>query len=169
MRYVILDSELEDIPGYEGRYAITRDGKVYSYPKGRVNKSGRWLNPWFNHDDYLVVELDNHSHSIHRLLALTYIPNPCNRSDVDHIDNDKLNNNLDNLQWLSRAENVKKSQNVPVKCYTDSGRCQIYYSMSEAARILGLFHGNITKVCKGLRRSCGKTLDTKEPLRWSYL
>ena len=45
--------------------------------------------------------------SIHRLIALHYIPNPENKPEVDHIDRERLNNNIDNLRWATRSENEK--------------------------------------------------------------
>lgn len=61
---------------------------------------------------YLAVQLrkdgKGKSYYVHRLVGLAFIPNPQNLETIDHIDGNKLNNNADNLQWLSRTNNIRK-------------------------------------------------------------
>jgi len=84
-------------------YMVTDDGKVFS------KRSNQYLNP-FERNGYLRVTLCNHQNRktkpIHRIVAITYIQNPNNLSEVNHIDGDKHNNKIENLEWVSRQENV---------------------------------------------------------------
>lgn len=107
---------MKDIPGYKGLYALTKDGRVWSYPKhwsGGKHK-GKWLVVYKasgkkNLDSYWGLSLQKNSkqkfHLIHRLLAKTYIPNPKNLPQVNHRDGDKSNNIVLNLEWATPSQN----------------------------------------------------------------
>lgn len=86
---------MKDVVGYEGLYAVTSCGKVWSY------KRQKFLSPGFNHRGYLQVILykDGKSKSfrIHKLVAEAYIPNPQNLETVDHIDEYKTHGNISNV------------------------------------------------------------------------
>ena len=114
-----IDSMVE-IPGYEGLYAITKDGRVWSYKK--LNSYVTWMKS--REDKYKRIELrkDNKkkSHYLHRLLAEAYIPNPDNLPYVNHIDGNKHNNNLGNLEWCTHAENMKHAFTIGLKNLTGS-------------------------------------------------
>lgn len=92
------------VEGFED-YLITRDGKVWSI------RNNKFCSFWDNHTGYDLVTLYNASGKknkrVHRLVAEAYIPNPEGLETVDHIDEDKHNNDVSNLRWLSRADNVK--------------------------------------------------------------
>ena len=103
---------MKDIKGYEGLYAVTSCGKVWSY----INE--KFLIPRANNKGYLRVNLYKYGkfnqYYIHRLVADAYIPNPDNLPDVDHIDNDKTHNYVNNLQWITHKNNCRKSNNKPI-------------------------------------------------------
>jgi DNA-binding NarL/FixJ family response regulator len=108
-----MDEELKDIPGYEGRYAVTRDGRVWSHPKrfARTTHSGLWLKSPKNTSGYPVVLLTKEdgtrkTERVHRLVAFTWIPNPLALSEINHIDSDPANPQADNLEWCTRSQNV---------------------------------------------------------------
>ena len=88
---------MKDIQGYEGLYAVTSCGKVWSY------KNERFLKPYKKRDGYLEVYLykggERKHYIIHRLVAMAYIPNPDNLPQVNHKDENKENNALPNLEW----------------------------------------------------------------------
>ena len=106
---------MKDIKGYEGLYAITSCGKVWSY----INK--KFLKPKDNGNGYLRVGLFKDgkvkNYMIHRLVAEAYIPNPDNLPQINHKDENKANNCLQNLEWCdakynsnygTRNEKIKK-------------------------------------------------------------
>lgn len=96
---------MKDIKGYEGLYAITMTGRVWSY------KTKRFLKPFAGGSGcgYMLVKLykDNQSKNfrLHRLVAETYIPNPDNQPQVGHIDDNPKNNCWDNLYWTNAKNN----------------------------------------------------------------
>ncbi len=95
----------KDIVWYEGLYQISNKNNIKSlkYWKERILKPDKWLN-W-----YLKVHLyknwKSHAKLLHRLKAVAFIPNPDNFPVVMHLDNDKLNLNLNNLKWGTPKEN----------------------------------------------------------------
>ena len=86
---------MKDIKDYEGLYAITEDGRIWSY------RSNRFLKPYVR-KGYLRVKLYingvEKDFSIHRLVAFAYLPNPDNLPEVNHKDENKQNNCVDNLE-----------------------------------------------------------------------
>ena len=88
---------MKDIKNYEGLYAITSCGKVWSY------RNECFLKPYLNKKGYMRVCLrkdgEKKMYSLHRLVAEAYIPNPDNLPQVNHKDENKANNCLQNLEW----------------------------------------------------------------------
>lgn len=101
---------MKDIKGFEGKYAVTEDGRVWSYPKKwrNLKHDGQWMND-SNCSGYrgltLRVEKSDKRFLIHRIVAETFIPNPKGLSQVNHKDGDKGNNAVNNLEWVSPSEN----------------------------------------------------------------
>ncbi len=93
-----------EIEGYEN-YLIYEDGKVFS------KKRKIFLKSLDNGDGYLIVALckdgKKKAFTIHRLIALHYIPNPHNYKCVDHKDRNRQNNSLDNLRWVTNQMNCQ--------------------------------------------------------------
>jgi hypothetical protein len=110
----------KEIPGFEGLYEASTYGRIKSLPKewltgkgkGIIKKhNGKILNQ-FNCKDYKRLTLYRHksgqkSWSVHRLIALTFIPNPNNYPDVMHLDDNPSNNHVDNLRWGTEDHNMK--------------------------------------------------------------
>lgn len=95
---------MKRIKGYED-YFITEDARIYNN-KGEELK-GKWID---NVGYYQIVLRKNKKRKyvrIHRLVAETFIPNPDNLPQVNHIDGNKLNNNVDNLEWCTNSENAQ--------------------------------------------------------------
>ena len=110
---------MKDIKNYEGIYGITSCGRVWSYRKKK------FLEPATRGNGYLCVNLYKDGkmkkYYVHRLVAEAYIPNPENLPQVDHIDNDKTHNYVNNLQWITHKDNVRKSNNRPILQFTLNG------------------------------------------------
>ena len=94
---------MKDIKGYEGIYGITSCGKVWSY------RRKKFLKPGTDGNGYLKVKLckdnENKNCYVHRLVAEAYIPNTENLPEINHKDENKANNCLQNLEWCDRKYN----------------------------------------------------------------
>ena len=80
----------------------------------RNNKTNRILNGCVNKYGYRTIKLNNKKYLYHRIIALMFLPNPDNLSEVDHINHDKLDNRVCNLRWVSRYDNMMNT----TKCRT---------------------------------------------------
>ena len=157
---------MKDIKGYEGRYAITEDGRVWSYIRKRFIKSFIKDNGYLQ---TLLVDKDGNKHALknHRLVAETYIPNPEGLTDVNHKDENKLNNNVSNLEWMSHEDNmnygtkndrISHSLRKKVKCI----ELDITFdSISEA----GIF---IHRSCSGISDCLNGRRKTAGGYHWEY-
>lgn len=141
---------MKDIKNYEGLYAITSCGKVWSY------RSNKFLKPYKMKNGYLRVDLSKDGKSkhfsVHRLVAEAYVPNPDNLETVDHIDGNKEHNYINNLRWLSRADNTIKGNNKPIKC-VETGK--VFDSITIAAQEMNLNYERISHVCCGIQKTTG--------------
>lgn len=140
-------------------YTITRNGEVF-------NKNGLQLKPSESNNGYLRVSLSNDKvkHKrflVHRLVAEAFIPNPKNLPQVNHIDKNKHNNSVENLEWCTPLENLNHSRVIEkaseakltkVKCVTTG---KVYDSFKEIEETLGLSHSNLVACCNGRRKTCG--------------
>lgn len=93
-------SEFSAIPHLDGKYFINRRGDVYSV------HSGRLLTLHVNKNGYIDAPIHDGVRSLHRLLMLTFVPNPYGYPHVNHIDGNRQNNDLSNLEWCSPAYNA---------------------------------------------------------------
>lgn len=93
---------MKDIPGYEGRYSITPDGKVYSW------YGNKFMKLWLSDRGYLKVQLrqPRRNFRVHRLVAQAYLPNPRNAPKIDHKNGNPTDNRVENLRWCTDKENV---------------------------------------------------------------
>jgi len=106
----------KNIEGYEEIYRVSNFGKVKSLKRISVSQGyqrlikERILKSVFDGSGYLEVVLckdkNQKTFLIHRLVAKAFIPNPKNKPQVNHIDKDKANNNVNNLNWMTPKENV---------------------------------------------------------------
>ena len=146
---------MKDIIGYEGLYAITSCGKVWSY------RRKKFLSPADNGHGYLSLILCKDGKTkhfrIHQLVAQAYLGEPEGR-DVNHKDGCRNNNNVNNLEYISRKENVKLAKThtrkgkVRVKC-VETG--EIFDSQAQAARETGIGRYNISNCITGKQKTAG--------------
>lgn len=101
----------KDVRGFEGEYKISNKGRLKHYSKRfgwnvlkNTNKNGWYFNVTLRHGKSFARSV-----KIHRLVAEAFIPNPNNLKCVNHIDMNKQNNCVDNLEWCSHKENTKKA------------------------------------------------------------
>lgn len=102
---------MKDIKGYEGLYAVTEDGRVWSYPRGNgMNKHGKFLKQETSGRYPMVSLMKNGNRkqaTVHRLIAEAYLANPDSLPQVNHIDGDKANNHVLNLEWCDAHHNMR--------------------------------------------------------------
>lgn len=137
------------IEGYGDRYILFKDGRVWS------NKRNRFLSAYPNDDGYLGVKLSLNGngiwYSLHRLLATYFIPNPDGLETVNHKDKNKLNNSLDNLEWMTREENVAHGLQIAFSIVSPDGEVYHVINQNEFCRKMGLQQPNLNKVLNGHR------------------
>lgn len=150
----------KDIKGYEGLYQVSNLGRVKSF---KFNKE-RLLKLRFTGRYYQAILTKNSkqkSYLIHRLVATYFIPNPENLPQVNHKDEDKANNSVDNLEWCNAKYNIHygtglqrriATQCKPVLC-VETG--MNYPSAVEAGKQIGICHRHIGACCKGKRKTTG--------------
>lgn len=122
-----MEEEWKDIVGYIGRYQISNMGRVkslYRIFKGKGSGSGSGIHRVNerilieNFDKYrykyciLSKDAVTKTFKVHRLVALSFIPNPEDKPQVNHIDGNKSNNRLDNLEWVTASENITHANRI---------------------------------------------------------
>jgi len=165
------------IPNTNGLYFASDDGEIF--------RNGKRIAPINNGNDYLCVVLSIEGKTqrkyIHRLICEAYIANPENKSEVNHIDGNKMNNSLYNLEWATRSENqfhrykvLKHSGANLGKTGSENGRSKTVYqldldgntinvfeSVLEAQRRTGINEASIRGVVYGKQKTAGK-------YKWKY-
>ena len=102
---------MEKIP-FDHRYCVTKDGKVYSLRGSKPFKLKYQKDISGNYDRVCIGE--NH-YLVHRLVAMTYIPNPDNLPQVNHKDGNKVNNFVENLEWVTVGDNQRHAYTTGLK------------------------------------------------------
>lgn len=149
----------KDIEGFEGLYQVSNLGRVKRVKTGRVLKGCKYRG------GYLMVRLYKNNirsnKTIQRLVADAFIPNSENKPQVNHIDEDKTNNMVSNLEWMTAKENCNhgtrnERTSIPIIATNiKTGESQEFYGARECGRQLGLDPSSITKVLKGKRKQTG--------------
>ena len=173
------------IEGYEGRYEVSNIGRVRSLDRiisfkssnkyrsfeSSYMKKGRILVPVKHKNGYSVVKIEGKIIGIHRLVAETFVQNPYNKQQVNHIDGNKQNNNAENLEWVTQSENtihaykndLVKHKVVAVKQYDLQGNyIRTWNSIKSASEELGANASKISDCCRGARK-------TTHGFKWEYV
>ena len=126
--------EIVDYPNY----LIYEDGRVYN------QKFKRYVKPPLQNYTYYRYNLckngEKKSVMIHRLVAIHYIPNPDNKPCIDHIDGNKINNNINNLRWVSHIENDNAFRSISTN--NTSGIKNISYNKNNSWHYSRKYFGN---------------------------
>lgn len=171
---------MKEIPGYR-LYMATEDGQIWSV------RSNKFLKQRKRSDGYMQVTLcegnERHQEYVHRLVASAFVPNPDGHNVVNHMDEDRSNNNAANLEWCTYEHNSSWGNCKKKQCETvgleklqhlarmasvkrrrkvknlDTG--VVYESLASACRDTGLLHSGIASACTGRYKTCGG-------YRWAY-
>jgi hypothetical protein len=97
------------IPGFEDKYQATTDGRIYSL------KTNKFLKPGDDTYGYNIVSLDKKSHKVHRLVASTFLVNDTNKTLVDHINQNRKDNRVENLRYVDNSQNQRNTKKREMK------------------------------------------------------
>ena len=156
-----LRKSAKEIPGYSG-YWITKDGRLYSERSGKLVE----IKTRLSQSGYIsaTVTGDNTKRTalgIHRLLAMAYLEKDSRQTEVNHIDGDKFNNDLSNLEWCSHSENEKHKVRSGMTARTRPVRAEnkithgVYWipSSREADRFLNAPVNTVSKLLHNTREA----------------
>ena len=153
MKHIYTLEFWRDIEGYEGLYQISNTGQVKSVKRNKI------LKPHITSGYFRVClckENKKRNFSIHRLVAEAFLPNEEGLAEVDHINGDRKDNRVANLQWVSREENNRKrntgwGQPRRVICI-ETG--EIYESLNDAARAINRKVQAMSRHLSGKYQTC---------------
>lgn len=162
------------VVGFEGLYEVSNLGNVKSIERNGTVKGGKYMSKILDNYGYYMCKLRNKKivkiPKIHRLVAQAFIPNPENKPQVNHKDGNKLNNCVDNLEWVTPRENIlhavenglidvigdiKNFCGYRVEQIKDGKVINTFETISKSSRETGVCRSGIEKVLKGKQKTSG--------------
>lgn len=163
----------KDFPGYEGRYQVSSKGRVCSLDYMHTGQH-RIMTQMLNKKYYqLLLYKDGKSRCwpVHKMVAITFIPNPYGKKCVDHINTITTDNRVENLRWCTHKENSNNPLTKPRMCLNfrrpvlqmdlEGNIIKKWESITAAAKFLGVRHGPISACCRGITTK-------SEGYKWKY-
>jgi hypothetical protein len=133
----------KDIKGYEGQYQVSNLGKVKSFMNDPVN--GRLLKSKLNKRGYVChMFWDAKQFTLHSLVLNAFVSNKDNSKQIDHLNNNKKDNRLENLQWIVAKDNVRKEQADTILCEHQTGRTLLAKGTRHAAELTSTGRTSVT-------------------------
>lgn len=182
--------EWREIPLYEGYYAVSNFGRIVSlgrHVNGRyslvLRKPKIMKQTKMKQTGYFCIRLSRNNNSgklylVHRLVALTFIPNPCNYMCIDHIDTDRTNNKASNLRWCNYIGNMKNKETIKRLRSTPKPHTRKGYSYQVVALNNGVCYKTYTSISsvktdghdpKSVWLSCNGHRKQHHGYKWMFL
>ena len=173
-----MEEHWKDISGYEGLYSVSDTGLV------KIHIYNKILKPIIQLGYESVVLYRNKkckAFKVHRLVAMAFIPNPNNLSQVNHIDGNKLNNNVNNLEWCTAKQNthhainnglyfssahISKCQPIIIKKDKDGNVVDVYKTVTEAATKNHVSRLTIYRRLHGTSKNSDYTFESERSIKY---
>lgn len=185
----------KDIPGYETLYQSSNLGRIRSVDHfvfrgngymGKIKKywfyKGRILKPNTDSEGYIRCTLSKSGKTqrylVHRIVAMTFIPNPNNLSQINHIDEDKHNNRIENLEWCTTNYNLSFNGGRKKRALTKTGKPNLlgsgenhYASKLKNSQVIDIYRDqrNYKEISAYYNIGLTTVYDIKKKRRWTNL
>ena len=183
----VICEEWKDIQGYEGLYQVSNCGRVKSHDRVVFQSNrygtttvhvykGKILKECANPNGYIHVDLHKNGKVkrflMHRLVAMHFLKRLNEQNVINHLDGNKFNNHVSNLEWCTQSHNIQYAYEHGTKipphmrqiaqCDMDGNIIKIWDSIADACRKVHVSSSNVAKACRGTRKHAGG-------FKWQYI